>query len=191
MTDETTTPLTEEGIEFIDKDEFIQDVAKRFLLTEKQASVVYHMALGDTIVEAVNKTYSTRAGKEPGGSKQGTSNAFHTTTKLMNMHKFQQALDYIGNEEFIELRMKRMKLYLLEWGKNKLRDVHWHPSASAGVWKSMMALAFADKLPDEGKNIAKNMSLLTEHFTKMDTTRKMPKPPINAEDEPEEADVKH
>ena len=182
---------TIDGSEFIDKDEFIKDVMERFHLTDKQATVVYHMGLGDNVVEAVNKCYSTKAGGASGGSKQGTSNAFHQTTKLMNMHKFQQALDYIGNEEFIELRLKRMKLYLLEWGKNKLRDTNWHPTASAGVWKSMMALAFDDKLPDDGKNTLKALDKLTEHFKQMDATRKAPKPlPELVEDE-DEGDTKH
>ena len=139
--------------EILDKESVVKDLMEKFDLTPKQALSAFHIACGDNPHEAVDKAYSF---KYEGGP-------YNEATKLLNLYKFREALDYLSNDTFIDEKISGLKLRLLYWGLKRLQGEKHSPSA-VGVWKTLMALGFEEKLPDAGKKVSENLNKLIEHF---------------------------
>ncbi len=154
VTDSELEEELEETQHFFDIETGVKDIIEKFQITEKQAFFCWFVALGRTPLQAARMSY-----------KYGDDRNSRTMSgKLMNMWKIKDVLEYLNKDQHLERTMHDMKLTLLNWGREKLSKKEYHAAAAVGIWKTLMALAYEDKLPDSGKSLEKSLESLGKAY---------------------------
>jgi len=151
-----------EAKQLFDIEAGVKDIVEKFGITEKQAFFCWFVALGRTPLQASRMCYSYGDDR----------NARTQAGKLMNMWKIKEVLAHLNNDQVVESTLQGLRMWWINWGRDKLSLKEYHHTAAVGIWKSLGALIFEDKLPDEGKSMAKNLEKLGEAFAISEAAKK-------------------
>ena len=142
--------------QILDREKSVKDLVEKYGVSEHAANVAFLVSCGDNIYDACEKVYSVHTKRQAG--------------ELMSMWKFRECLNYLSSESFIEERVSGLKLHLLYFGLDKLKRMK-NENAIVGLWKTLMGLAFEDKLPDAGAGLNKKLDVLAKHFSESEKAK--------------------